>query len=488
MKQFYRLNLKEQSAGLNDLSHDVGQWRQALTEIFLATDADVKHVPATILESLLACQDEDGLCRILIDDETPPSEARVDFWYWPTYFLTASLIREQMLADQMGMVLSEKWQKSLKKGLLAATTRKFAGHGYSAEDVRIAVMNFFLDAGTWLFLENHGVEHPEFANLFKTLLEQQRQAILAGKTQMDYSDYAKAWQDLQARTGAIMHLFTYGTLMTGQLSHERYLERPGCQLAGPAILSGYHLYDLGAYPAIVPGDSQTSELALVVGELYEISTELLPLLDAYEGEGDLYNRVAAVVKTATGERHLAWIYEYNHKVKPDQIIPLAIQPWNSEPIKQISSRYVWYVAYGSNLLRERFLCYIKGGWFRDVKSYQGCKDKSVPLYSMPFQVPYEMYYGNQSKTWQGGGVCFLDAAKPGHSIGRAYLVTREQFADIHMQEGKSDQWYDQILDLGLLHGVPALTFTNHTRRPEISPSYLYLKVVKEGMKECECLR
>jgi len=29
----------------------------------------------------------------------------------------------------------------------------------------------------------------------------------------------------------------------------------------------------------------------------------------------------------------------------------------------MKNMYVWYVGYGSNLLRERFLCYILGGKF-----------------------------------------------------------------------------------------------------------------------------
>ena len=40
---------------------------------------------------------------------------------------------------------------------------------------------------------------------------------------------------------------------------------------------------------------------------------------------------------------------------------------------------VWYACYGSNLLKERFLCYIRGG--RPIgaqRTFYGCKNKKEP--------------------------------------------------------------------------------------------------------------
>ncbi len=39
--------------------------------------------------------------------------------------------------------------------------------------------------------------------------------------------------------------------------------------------------------------------------------------------------------------------------------------------------HVIYAAYGSNLLKERFLAYIKGGTFMGIH-YEGCRDKTEP--------------------------------------------------------------------------------------------------------------
>ena len=40
---------------------------------------------------------------------------------------------------------------------------------------------------------------------------------------------------------------------------------------------------------------------------------------------------------------------------------------------------VWYVAYGSNMLYERFMCYINGGQFRDNgRDHEICLDTTPP--------------------------------------------------------------------------------------------------------------
>ena len=84
-----------------------------------------------------------------------------------------------------------------------------------------------------------------------------------------------------------MRLFVYGTLMQGEVAHALLAER--ARFIGPATASGYALFDLGPYPAMVRGEG------VVVGEIYEIDEISLPELDAYEGEG--FGRA----RLATGE-------------------------------------------------------------------------------------------------------------------------------------------------------------------------------------------
>ncbi|WP_418360254.1 hypothetical protein [Sphingobacterium detergens] len=64
---------------------------------------------------------------------------------------------------------------------------------------------------------------------------------------------------------------------------------------------------------------------------------------------------------------------------------------------------VWYACYSSNLLQERFLCYIKGGQPAGANtSYNGCDDKKLPIDSERMYIPTELYFANVSKNWNGG--------------------------------------------------------------------------------------
>ena len=65
--------------------------------------------------------------------------------------------------------------------------------------------------------------------------------------------------------------------------------------------------------------------------------------------------------------------------------------------------YVIYAAYGSNLLTERLLTYIKGGKFRGLpKWHTGCPDKTEPLSLGWKRISYRVYFGGYSGSWEGG--------------------------------------------------------------------------------------
>lgn len=145
---------------------------------------------------------------------------------------------------------------------------------------------------------------------------------------------------------------------------------------------------------------------------------------------------------------------------------------------------VWYACYGSNIYFDRFRYYITGGTYPLTgKEHKGCRDKTLPTESVPILIPYEMYFGNESSSWGGCGVAFLDTSKPSVVVGRAYLITAEQFEDVHLQEGPSLNWYDKIVDLGAYRDYPIKTFTNSTRRQENRPSATYLQEIERGMRE-----
>ncbi len=148
----------------------------------------------------------------------------------------------------------------------------------------------------------------------------------------------------------------------------------------------------------------------------------------------------------------------------------------------IQKDYVWYVAYGSNMNMERFLYYIKGGFYPLIgQSYTGCTDKSDPVDSWPFKIPFERYFGLSYTRWGQGGVAFIDPQVKGSTLGRAYLVTRQQYEEIKRQEGPQ---YNVDIDLGLFHGNSAMTITSNHRVSGLhKPSNLYRFVFDQGVEQ-----
>ncbi len=119
-------------------------------------------------------------------------------------------------------------------------------------------------------------------------------------------------------------LFVYGTLR-GQLS--RFLPpilHDAIHSLGRAYYRG-RLYDLGAYPGVVPDPDR-----IVHGELYGLhrarAAHIFTYLDAYEGydpaqpEAGEYRRVQDTVLLPDGRSVLAWIYLYQGDLSQARLI------------------------------------------------------------------------------------------------------------------------------------------------------------------------
>lgn len=169
---------------------------------------------------------------------------------------------------------------------------------------------------------------------------------------------------------------------------------------------------------------------------------------------------------------------------------------------------VWYACYGSNILEERFLCYIKGGQPNGAKTtYEGCTDKTLPADHEDFYICSELYFARESGNWDNGGVAFIRTSfePQASTIGRIYLVTKGQLIDIARQETstkteltinfdraiedgsyifKRPSWYGNLLYLGQQHGYPIFTLTNENDlQPLSKPSKYYIKTISNGIKE-----
>jgi hypothetical protein len=147
-------------------------------------------------------------------------------------------------------------------------------------------------------------------------------------------------------------------------------------------------------------------------------------------------------------------------------------------------KYIIYAGYGSNLLKERFIVYIKGGKFCG-KFYSGSRDKTDPIHLGWVYVPHRLYFAKISPRWQNKGVAFLSCEEEEninfHAVVRLWRVSEIQFEDIKEQEGES--WYGSELILGEIGGLEIKTFTGNWENEKNKPSQEYLQVIKRGLKE-----
>jgi len=170
--------------------------------------------------------------------------------------------------------------------------------------------------------------------------------------------------------------------------------------------------------------------------------------------------------------------------------------------------YVWYLGYGSNLEKQRFLCYIVGGQPRGSnKVYDGARDKTPPLFSNKFIINHDLYFSKNSSAWNNGGVAFIDVelSNSAKTLARVYLITRQQFEDVARQETSSDNvlpiafgqaiqngftifkspsWYGNVLNIGTKKGCPILALTSeNTIQEYVKPDPAYLLTIMRGIHE-----
>lgn len=109
-------------------------------------------------------------------------------------------------------------------------------------------------------------------------------------------------------------VFVYGTLMTGMRNHHRLVD-------GDARLiekSAHHLgtismksreTDSGHRVPMVVLEPAHQPLAIVIGEVYEVSSQLLSTLDLFEGHPDVYARDKVFVQAENMFEEM-WMYIY----------------------------------------------------------------------------------------------------------------------------------------------------------------------------------
>ena len=107
-------------------------------------------------------------------------------------------------------------------------------------------------------------------------------------------------------------VFVYGTLRRGGVREMPGLF-PDSKFVGDASVGG-SLYDFGAYPGLLLGESDST----VKGEVYEVGDEILNRLDDIEASS-FYRRKQ--VEVSVGGRGLTcWVYEPDPNLYPDRVL------------------------------------------------------------------------------------------------------------------------------------------------------------------------
>jgi hypothetical protein len=170
--------------------------------------------------------------------------------------------------------------------------------------------------------------------------------------------------------------------------------------------------------------------------------------------------------------------------------------------------HVWYVAYGSNLLHERFHAYLLGGRVAGLDNeYPGGTGTAPASDERAVLLPGALRFGLDAPAWGGGGVAFWDPVPDGPGVlARAWRVRLHQYLEVvHLENGGEerrpapwpgqvldhghalvgDGWYSRLVHVGEIDGEPALTFTHPEpgSLPTRPPSPAYAGVIRAGLVE-----
>ena len=167
------------------------------------------------------------------------------------------------------------------------------------------------------------------------------------------------------------------------------------------------------------------------------------------------------------------------------------------------SDLTWYVAYGSNMARERLRTYLEGGRPSGaLRSYAGSRDPSPPRRSRAVQLPGRLVFAGQSLAWTGG-IAFYVPGDEGRVAARAYLMTVEQLSDLVAQETRQPpgteldvvaarsgstcelpgRAYDIALRTDDIEDRAAVTITTSGTPAPTAPSPAYLRWICCGLGE-----
>jgi len=127
----------------------------------------------------------------LDEPDKMPSDARVDFFYKPTYIGTAIIMKAVMKYPD----LLKMYERVFHGLLLGCTGRGFKGHGFDDLRGMIETLKIFTTADCEIFVEKYPEVCIEFTNLYKEAMKELENRFEEGRVcnewGEDYSGIAK---------------------------------------------------------------------------------------------------------------------------------------------------------------------------------------------------------------------------------------------------------------------------------------------------------
>ena len=112
------------------------------------------------------------------EPENMPGDARVDFFYIPTYLNTAFLMQAFRMIPELIRERIPDFEEKLARAMTACSGRGFSGHGFGNNDF-VRGMQIFASVRTKEFIRNHREIVPEvFRNSYSAALRSYRKGCV----------------------------------------------------------------------------------------------------------------------------------------------------------------------------------------------------------------------------------------------------------------------------------------------------------------------
>ena len=157
------------------------------------SDLDVYYYIRGLLHAAKPLEHRDDMYFLGLDDPASmPSDARVDYFYRPTYIAAAFIMKAILKYPELENVHEICWEfadeivaeikEIFPKVLMGCTGRSFCGHGYGIIEQTIETVKFFIEAGAIEFVNKHPDMCPEFKELLEKILSGYRKCLENGNT------------------------------------------------------------------------------------------------------------------------------------------------------------------------------------------------------------------------------------------------------------------------------------------------------------------